>query len=79
MVRVVVRQGFYCTGFVRSRLTEHQLSSEMLTTLQTTTILAEFVGTKLRWSRYPACIKIRHLSANSSLRVDQIGARATQK
>ena len=48
-------------------------------TLQTTTILAEFVGTKQRWSWYPAGVKIRHLPGKSSRRLGQFGARATRK
>ena len=48
-------------------------------TLQTTTILAEFVGTKQRWSWYPAGVKIRHLTGNSSRQLDQFEARATRK
>ena len=67
------------SGFVRSRLTEHKLSSQMPLTLQTTTILAEFVGTKQRWSWYPAGVKIRHLAGNSSRQLDQFEARATRK
>ena len=48
-------------------------------TLQTTTILAEFVGTKQRWSWYLAGVKIRHLAGNSSRQLDQFEARATRK
>ena len=48
-------------------------------TLQTTTILAEFVGTKQRWSWYRAGVKIRHLPGKSSRRLGQFGARATRK
>ena len=48
-------------------------------TLQTITILAEFVGTKQRWSWYPAGVKIRHLPGKSSRRLGQFGARATRK
>ena len=48
-------------------------------TLQTTTILAEFVGTKQRWSWYPAGVKIRHRAGNSSRQLDQFEARATRK
>ena len=48
-------------------------------TLQTTTILAEFVGTKQRWSWYPAGVKICHLAGNSSRQLDQFEARATRK
>ena len=44
-----------------------------------TTILAEFVGTKQRWSCYPVGVKIRPLTANSSRPLDQFVARATQK
>ena len=51
----------------------------MLLTLQTTTILAEFVGTKQRWSWYPAGVKIRHRAGNSSRQLDQFEARATRK
>ena len=64
---------------MRSHLTEHQFSSQMPLTLQTTTILAEFVGTKQRWSWYPASVKIRHLPGNSSRQIGQFGARATRK
>ena len=67
------------SGFVRWHLTEHQFSSQMPLTLQTTTILAEFVGTKQRWSWYPAGVKIRHLPGKSSRRLGQFGARATRK
>ena len=48
-------------------------------TLQTTTILAEFVGTKQRWSWYPAGVKIRHLAGNSSRQLGPFEARATRK
>ena len=48
-------------------------------TIQTTTILAEFVGTKQRWSWYPVGVKIRHLPGKSSRRLGQFGARATRK
>ena len=48
-------------------------------TLQTTTILAEFVGTKQRWSWYPAGVKICHLTGNSSRQLDQFEACATRK
>ncbi len=64
---------------MQSRLTEHQLSSQMPLTLQTTTILAESVGTKQRWSWYPASVKLRHLLGNSSWQLGQFGARATRK
>ena len=48
-------------------------------TLQTTTMLAEFVGTKQRWSWYPAGIKMRHIAGNSSWQLGQFRARATRK
>ncbi len=51
----------------------------MLLTLQTTTILAEFVSTKQRWYWYPAGVKIRHLPGKSSRRLGQFGTRATRK
>ena len=58
---------------------EHQLSYRMPLALQTTTILAEFVGTKQRWSWYPSGVKIRHLPGKSSRRLGQFVARATRK
>ena len=48
-------------------------------TLQTTTILAKFVGNKQRWSWYPAGIKICQLAGNSSRQLDQFEACATRK
>ncbi len=54
-------------------------NSQMPPTLQTTTILAEFVSTQQRWSCYPASVKIGHLPGNSSRQLGQFGARATQK
>ena len=48
-------------------------------TLQTTPILDKFVGTKQRWSWYPAGVKIRHLVGNSSRQLGHLRARATRK